>query len=451
MKLAVIGSGYVGLVAGACFAKFGNSVICVDKDHKKISMLKDNLLPLYEPNLAELVNYNQKRGRLRFTTDLAFAIRESQFIFIAVGTPETSSGNIDMSQVKNVAREIGHILDSYRVIVIKSTVPIGTYKLVGDIIAQYNGNRWGQNFDIINNPEFLREGHAVEDFLQPDRIIIGGHSQKALQLVQQLYYPLVKEESRPILTMSNASAELCKYACNTFLALKISFANEMANLCDLWGAQYSQVQKGLGSDSRIGHQFLNAGIGYGGSCFPKDVRAISLFANSVGHPAELIDTINRINEEQKKRFVKLIETHYQKDDFSGLRFAIWGLSFKPGTDDMRSAPSITIIRELLARGAEVSANDPEAMEKARSILQEEICYKEMYETLKEADALLLLTEWSVYHEPDFERMRTLLKEPVIFDGRNIYDPNVLAELGFNSYGIGDNCLKTEIKTPYTLS
>ncbi len=443
MKIAVVGTGYVGLVAGTCFAEYGNRVACVDIDARKIERLQKGILPIYEPGLSEMVLANHKRKRLEFTTDLGGAVKQSDIIFIAVGTPDAGDGRPDMRGVLTVAREIGRHMNGYKIIVDKSTVPVGTADQVRAAVAE-NAT---QAFDVVSNPEFLREGRAIDDFMKPERVVIGADSEKAGRMMQELYAPFVKETDHPVFIMNVRSAELAKYACNAFLAMKVSFANEVANLCDALGADYTDVRLALGTDSRIGRKFLNAGIGYGGSCFPKDVRAIVQIAEDAGIQTPLIREVENTNESQKLRLVRKMLDHYQipnpgPDTFKGRRFAVWGLAFKPGTDDMRDAPSIDIIRALTAYGAVVVANDPAAHETAYAVLKDTISYVDMYDAADGADALLLLTEWPEYQEPDLERLRSGLKHPVVFDGRNIYNPEVLRSFGFTHIGMGTRSVGT---------
>lgn len=421
MKIGVVGTGYVGLVAGACFAEYGNQVSCVDIDQSKIDGLIRGEMPIYEPGLEELCLRNSRAGRLQFTTNLQLAVEQSEILFIAVGTPDGGDGHPDLKGVLAVAEAIGAAMPSYRIIVNKSTVPVGAADRVREAVAR----RASCEFDVVSNPEFLREGRALDDFMKPERVVIGADSARASARMRELYAPFVKETDAPILELGVRSAELAKYACNTFLALKISFANEMANLSDLMGANYEEVRHVLGSDSRIGRQFLYAGIGYGGSCFPKDVRALVQLSRNSNYASPLIESIETVNERQKLRIFELVQTHFAEAGLAGKTFAIWGLAFKPGTDDMRDAPSIQVIRSLLAAGARVRANDPAAQATARAVFGDSIQYCEMYESLSGADALLLLTEWPDYKEPDFERILKELKTPVLFDGRNMYDPLLL--------------------------
>ncbi|MCZ8344371.1 MAG: UDP-glucose/GDP-mannose dehydrogenase family protein [Leptospira sp.] len=433
MKVCVVGTGYVGLVAGTCFAEYGNDVICVDKDQKKIDDLKKGIIPIYEPGLSELVERNHKEGRLKFTTILPEAVVASEFVFIAVGTPTSDNGSADLRFVFAVAEEVGKAMDGYKIIVDKSTVPVGTADKVKEIVAKFTKHP----FDVVSNPEFLKEGAAIEDFMRPERVVIGAESEKAAKKMSELYSPFVLN-GNPIITMSIRSAELTKYACNAFLATKISFVNEIANLCDAVGANYDDVRRGMGTDSRIGRQFLYAGIGYGGSCFPKDVRALLRTAEEVKAPMHIIQSVEDVNEKQKTRLTDKIFQHFGSQDMKGKTFGIWGLAFKPGTDDMREAPSIPLIYELHKNGAKIQAFDPAAMETSKYYFDGKVEYKkDAYSTLQGADALLLLTEWREFREPDFQRIKSLLKSPLIFDGRNQYKPQMMSELGFSYYSIGN--------------
>ena len=434
MKLTVVGTGYVGLVAGTCFAEYGNQVHCVDIDENKIAKLKQGEMPIYEPGLKEMVLRNHERGRLHFTTDLAEAVQNSVIIFIAVGTPDGGDGRPDLRGVLKVAEDVGRHMNGYKIVVNKSTVPVGTADRVREAIAKQAKHE----FDVVSNPEFLREGRAIDDFMNPERVVIGSESERAGQVMQELYGAFVKESNNPILVMNIRSAELAKYACNAFLALKISFANEIANLCDELNANYEDVRHGLGTDSRIGRKFLYAGIGYGGSCFPKDVRALNQIAADAGYDAPLLNQIEKTNDRQKERMIRMLEKHYGTTDFSGKTFAVWGLAFKPGTDDMREAPSITILQHLVKHGAKIQASDPVAEETARVVFGDSIEYTDMYSALKGADALLLLTEWPMYAEPDFDRVKAELKEPLLFDGRNVHERSSMERLGIQYYGIGTN-------------
>ncbi|MCE9597355.1 MAG: UDP-glucose/GDP-mannose dehydrogenase family protein [Spirochaetia bacterium] len=431
MQITVVGSGYVGLVAGTCFAEYGNQVNCVDIDERKIENLKKGILPIYEPGLSEMVLSNFSKGRLVFLTDLKKAVESSDIVFIAVGTPDRGDGKPDLSGVLAVAAKVGEFLNEYKVIVTKSTVPVGT----ADQVREAASKGAKHPFDVVSNPEFLREGRAIDDFMEPERIVVGCDSDRSATLMRELYNPFVQESGNPLIVMSIRSAELTKYACNAFLAMKISFVNEIANLCDALGANYLDVRTGMGTDSRIGKKFLNAGIGYGGSCFPKDVRALVSFSEGVGLKVPLFDEVEQTNEKQKGILVdKIIQKYGQ--DLKGKKFAVWGLAFKPGTDDMREAPSLTILNRLIKMGAEIAASDPVAVETARPHLDPAIQYGEMYSVIEGADALLLLTEWPAYLEPDFRKMKAALKAPVIFDGRNVYPHETVNKLGFTYYGMG---------------
>lgn len=434
MKICVIGSGYVGLVAAACFAEYGNHIIGVDIDEVKIEKLKVGIIPIYEPGLSELVINNIKAKRLQFTTSLEYGVQNSDIIFIAVGTPTGAEGEADLSMVLSVAKDIGRNMNGYKIIVDKSTVPVGTADKVREVIKKETN----YPFDVVSNPEFLKEGVAIEDFMRPERVIIGADNPKPAEIMRELYAPFVLN-GNPIYIMSTRSAELTKYAANSFLATKISFANEIANLCDAVGANYEDVRKGIGSDSRIGNKFLYAGIGYGGSCFPKDVRALLKTAKDYGTPMKVIQMVEEVNENQKLKLIEKIHKHYNDESLKGKKFAVWGLSFKPQTDDMREAPSIPIINRLYEEGVNLHVYDPAAHETSKAYFENKVIYaNEPYEALKEADALLLLTEWRVFREPDFELMKQLMKTPLIFDGRNQYSKSIMKRFGFTHYGIGIN-------------
>ena len=431
MHIAVVGTGYVGLVGATCLAEMGNDVICVDKDEGKIEGLRNGVIPIYEPGLEAMVERNYREGRLSFTTDISRGVRESSIIYISVGTPPDEDGSADLQHVLSVAGDIGRHMDGYRIVVNKSTVPVGTAEMVREAIAAQTDH----TVDVVSNPEFLKEGSAVDDFMKPDRIVIGTDSQEAAETMSELYAPFVRTNN-PILVMSNRSAELTKYVANSLLATRISFMNEIANLCDIIDADVSDVRRGIGSDRRIGTSFLFPGAGFGGSCFPKDIRALQSTSREHGYPLQVLEAVTRVNGQQKKVLVKKAENHFD-GDLEGLRFAVWGLSFKPNTDDMREASAITVIRGLLERGAEVSAFDPKAMENASRILGDSVSYAgSNYEALRGADALMLVTEWTEFREPDFDRMRDLMKQPVVFDGRNIFNPSKLRAKGFVYYGIG---------------
>jgi len=428
MKITVAGSGYVGLVTGACFAELGNDVTCVDIDKEKIRKLNDNIMPIYEPGLDQIVKRNRKEKRLAFTTDLKDAIKKSEIVFICVGTPPKENGEADLSYVENVARAIAEVMDSYKVIVEKSTVPVQTGEDVQKTIKAYNIHK--SDFDVVSNPEFLREGSAVDDFMKPDRIVIGCESEKAKQMMKKLYEPL----KAPILFTDIKSAEIIKHASNSFLATKISFMNAIANICELTGADVEKVAEGMGLDKRIGRQFLNAGIGYGGFCFPKDAEAFIRIAEKIGYDFKLLKATQEINNDQKKNFAKKVGKALWV--VKGKTIGILGLAFKPNTDDMRFAPSVDIIQDLQKEGAKIKAYDPEAMEKAKQILKGIDYCKDPYETVKDADALLILTEWNEFKELDMEKVRNAMKHKLIIDGRNIYNPVEMKKLGFHYISIG---------------
>jgi UDPglucose 6-dehydrogenase len=431
VKLCVVGTGYVGLVAGTCFAESGNDVICVDIDAEKVSRLQQGIVPIYEPGLEELIKRNVAEGRLAFTTDLPRAVRHSPICFIAVGTPPGQDGSADLAAVIRVATEIAEAMDGYRVIVNKSTVPVGTAERVAQVVA----SRTTHAFDVVSNPEFLKEGAAVEDFMKPDRVVIGSDSPRATELMKELYAPFVRTE-RPILVMSAASAEMTKYCANAMLAARISLMNEFANLCERVGANVDDVRRGVGFDLRIGHHFLFPGVGYGGSCFPKDVKAVIRSAEQYNLDFRMLRAAEEVNERQKRTLVDKVMAHFG-EYLRGMCFAIWGLAFKPRTDDMREAPAITVIEALLKAGAELHVHDPEALSEARRIFGDRLHYHRVnYEALRGADALLVVTEWNEFRRPDFDRMRQLMKRPVIFDGRNIYDADDMRERGFTYYSVG---------------
>ncbi len=431
MKICVIGTGYVGLVAGTCFAETGNDVICVDIDQKKIKMLNKGIIPIYEPGLKELVDRNTKKGRLTFSTDLDKAVKESLINFIAVGTPPGEDGSSDLTHVLDVARAIGKAMNGYKVIVDKSTVPVGTADLVRQTIREVTDHP----FDVVSNPEFLKEGMAIDDFMRPDRVVIGVDDSRAEALMKDLYSPFVRT-GHPILIMDVRSAEMTKYASNALLATKISFMNEIANLCEKVGANVTLVRQGVGSDRRIGHQFLFPGVGYGGSCFPKDIKALIHTAREHGTSLQILEAVEAVNERQKHVLLEKVKRFYG-EDLSGKTFAIWGLSFKPRTDDMREAPSIVVINGLLNAGARVQAYDPQAMDVARGIFDNSIkLVKDEFEAVKGADGLVIITEWNEFREPNFDLLKKLMKQPVIFDGRNIYESKKMGALGFRYFSIG---------------
>ncbi|MBU8896320.1 UDP-glucose 6-dehydrogenase [Corallococcus sp. H22C18031201] len=430
MRIAIIGTGYVGLVAGTCFADSGNDVTCVDIDERKIRMLLAGEVPIYEPGLEELIRKNVREKRLAFTTNLADAVSPAQVVFIAVGTPEGESGEADLQYVLAAAEQIGRAIKQYTVVVDKSTVPVGTADKVRAAIAKVAS----AEFDVVSNPEFLKEGAALDDFLKPDRVVIGVESERARKVMGELYAPFVRTE-HPILFMDTRSAELTKYAANAMLATRISFMNDVAALCEKVGADVDFVRKGLGADKRIGYPFLFPGVGYGGSCFPKDVKALVTTAREYGLELDLLRAVERTNERQKKLLVTKAVKHF--GSLEGKKFGVWGLAFKPKTDDMREAPAIEVIEGLIGKGAQVVAHDPVAAHAAKRVFGDRIRYASVpYEALEGVDALFVVTEWNEFRHPDFERMKALMKSPVIFDGRNIYDPVRMRELGFTHFSIG---------------
>jgi UDPglucose 6-dehydrogenase len=431
MKITVVGTGYVGLVTGTCLAETGNHVCCVDIDERKVQKLRNGVMPIYEPGLEKLFERNLKEGRLSFTTSLEEGVEHGEIIFLALPTPPGEDGSADLKYVLGVAEHIGKLLTDYRVIIDKSTVPVGTAEKVHAAIAKnYDGE-----FDVVSNPEFLREGVAVEDFMKPDRIVIGTTSERAQKLLTELYGPYVRQ-GNPIIFMDERSAELTKYAANAFLAVKISFMNEIAQLCERLGADVDMVRRGIGSDDRIGKRFLFPGIGYGGSCFPKDVKALVYSSNEVGYEFQILNAVTEVNEKQKVHLVNKIKRYYN-NDLVGKHFAIWGLAFKPNTDDIREAPALEIIRELLEAGATVSAYDPEAMNNVKALLGDKIAFGEtQYECLGGADALIVATEWNEFRTPDFDKILSTLKDPVVFDGRNVFDVEQMEKKGFHYESIG---------------
>src|SRR5688572_2138509 len=432
MKIAVVGTGYVGLVAGACFAESGNDVVCVDRDAAKVRMLRRGKMPIYEPGLEELVRRNRHEGRLTFTTTLPKAVRDSAIIFIAVGTPQDEDGSADLQHVLGVAREVAKAMNGYKVIVDKSTVPVGTSARVRDVIRRETTHP----FSVVSNPEFLKQGAAVEDFMKPDRVVVGAEDPRAEAMMLELYAPFTRTGA-PIMVMDCASAELSKYAANAMLATRISFMNEVANICETVGADVDQVRRAIGSDRRIGTSFLFPGIGYGGSCFPKDVKALIRFAADRDYTFKILEAVEKVNELQKGRLFTKIKKHF--GNIKGKTVAVWGLSFKPKTDDMREAPSIPLIESLLNAGATVQVHDPEAMKVARGLFGSKITYaSNNYDALKGADCLAIVTEWNEFRRPDFERMRTLMRSPVIFDGRNLFTPDQMKQSRFTYYSIGRN-------------
>ncbi len=438
MKITMVGTGYVGLVTGACFAETGVDVSCVDIDADKINKLNDGEIPIYEPGLEKLVEKNTKKNRLHFTTNIADALPKSEIAFIAVGTPPDEDGSADLQYVLGVARDIGKYMQGYLVVVTKSTVPIGTAEKVRAAVQEELEKRNVDfGFDVASNPEFLKEGDAIDDFMKPDRIVVGVDSKKAEKFLQQLYNPFVLN-GHPIIFMDIPSAEMTKYAANSMLATRISFMNDLALLCERVGADINKVRKGIGSDPRIGSKFLYAGTGYGGSCFPKDVKALIKTAAENEHPLRILEAVETVNEDQKSILVKkMLEFYGGKENIKGKTFALWGLSFKPNTDDMREAPALVIIDELTKMGAQIKAYDPVAMEEAKRRIGDKIFYaKNQYEATENADALLIVTEWNEFRMPDFEKLNTNLKEKIIFDGRNIYQPETLQEKDYCYFSIG---------------
>jgi UDPglucose 6-dehydrogenase len=430
MKIAVVGTGYVGLVLGACLAETGNTVACVDKDEAKVATLKAGKMPIYEPGLEEVVRRNHQEDRLRFTTDLATSVRASEIVFIAVGTPQGEDGSADLQHVLSVARDIGRAIDKFTVIVDKSTVPVGTAVRVANAIAAETK----VPFTVVSTPVFLKQGAALDDFMKPDRVVIGVSDPRAEVMMKELYAPFTRTGA-PIMVMDTASAELCKYAANAILATRISFMNEIANVCERVGANVDDVRKAIGVDRRIGNSFLFPGVGYGGSCFPKDVQALVRSAADQGYDFQILRAVEAVNKRQKATLVEKMERHFH--DLKGRTIALWGLAFKPRTDDMREAPAITVIQRLLALGASVRVYDPEATGTARRIFGDSIVYvQKSYDALEGADALAIVTEWNEFREPDFTRMRRLLREPVIFDGRNLYAPDHMKSVGFTYYSVG---------------
>lgn len=437
MKISVFGTGYVGLVVSACLAENGNHVIAVDIDEDKIGRLKRGEIPIYEPGLSELVARNVAEERLSFTTDFDHAVTSSKILFVAVGTPPGGDGSADMSHVLAVAKGIARAMNEPKIVVLKSTVPVGTNRKVTETISSATEYSVG----VVSNPEFLKEGAAIDDFLRPDRVVIGANEPETAEVMEELYRPFVRT-GNPILVMDPESAELTKYAANAMLASRISFMNEIARLCEKVGADVSQVRRAVGSDRRIGHAFLFPGVGYGGSCFPKDIRALVRTARDAGLELKIVEATEAVNEEQKLFMLSKIRQHFGEDrkGLEGKTVALWGLAFKPRTDDMREAPALSLIRGLVREGARVQAYDPEAMKEARAQLKDvdgQVTYcRKSYDACEGADALVLVTEWNEFREPDFDRIKKLLRQPVVFDGRNIYNPETLKELGFAYYGVG---------------
>lgn len=430
MKIAVVGSGYVGLVAGACFAENGNDVVCIDKEPTKVKKLQRGQIPIYEPGLEEMVRRNRNEKRLTFTTNLARGVRASEIIFIAVGTPTGEDGSADLKHVLDVARESARAMNGYRVIVNKSTVPVGTAAKVREIIRRETTHP----FSVVSNPEFLKQGAAIDDFMKPDRVVIGAEDPRAADLMKELYAPFTRTGA-PIMLMDCASAELCKYAANAMLATRISFMNEVSNVCEAVGADVDEVRRAVAADRRIGPSFLFPGVGYGGSCFPKDVKAMLRFAHGAKYDFQILKAVEAVNERQKLRLLEKLRAHF--GSLKGKRIGVWGLAFKPRTDDMREAPSVPLITGLLAEGAQVQAYDPEAIPVAKGIFGSKITYAEnSYAALTGADALALVTEWNEFREPDYGRMRKLMRQPAIFDGRNIYNPEQIRAQGFTYFSMG---------------
>lgn len=433
MKIAVVGTGYVGLVTGTCLAETGNQVMCVDIDKKKVAKLQKGEIPIYEPHLDVIFERNIKQGRLQFTTDLKEGIKEASVIFLALPTPPGEDGSADLKYILQVAEDLGKLLKDYCIIVNKSTVPVGTAEKVKKVISK----NCKIDFDVVSNPEFLREGFAVDDFMKPDRIVIGTQSEKAKEVMTELYSPYVRQ-GNPIFFMDERSSELTKYAANAFLATKITFMNEIANLCERVGANVDSVRAGIGTDERIGKRFLFAGIGYGGSCFPKDVQALAHTSKQHKYDFKILDSVMDVNEKQKTVLLDKVRDHFGKE-LKGKKAAIWGLAFKPDTDDIREAPSLHIIKELLKEKVSIKAFDPEAMNNVKALLGDKISFgKDEYDTLDGADFLIIATEWSLFRTPEFDRLKDLMKNKLIFDGRNLYDLKQMKNLGFTYYSIGRN-------------
>lgn len=431
MEIAMIGTGYVGLVTGTCFAESGNHVTCVDINAQKIAGLRQGQIPIYEPGLSELVLRNSKGGRLKFSTDVAESVRQARVVYLAVGTPQSDDGSADLSALRSVVDSIARFVRDDVVIVTKSTVPVGTNQWIYDRLRQLNGKA----YCVASNPEFLKEGAAINDFMYPDRVVVGVREPETAELLRELYSPFLRTD-KPFLAMSPESAELTKYVANAMLATKISFINEMANLCERMGADINDVRRGIGHDQRIGFQFLFPGVGYGGSCFPKDVRALSSMAKNHGVRPEILNAVDEVNNRQKNVLMEKIEQHF-RGNLQGIRFAIWGLAFKPKTDDIREAPALVLIESLLAKGATVCAFDPEAMPNVKHELGDRITYADQaMDALRGADALAINTEWDLFRHPEFHEISSALRQQIIFDGRNLYDPKQMQQLGFTYYSIG---------------
>ena len=438
MRIAVVGTGYVGLVTGTCFAETGNHVTCVDIDERKVEQMVAGKMPIFEPGLDRLFERNIRQGRLSFTTNLAEGIEGAEVIFLALPTPPGEDGSADLKYILGVADDLGKIMKQYAVVVDKSTVPVGTAEKVTAAIAA----NASVDFDVVSNPEFLREGVAVDDFMKPDRVVVGTRSERAKKIMDQLYAPLVRQ-GNPVIYMDEKSAELTKYAANSFLATKITFMNEVANLCELLGADVDMVRKGIGTDSRIGKRFLFSGIGYGGSCFPKDVQALAKSSTEVNYDFKILNAVMDINHAQKTKLIPKIEDYF-KGDLQGKTIAMWGLAFKPNTDDIREAPSLYNIEELLSRGANVRAFDPEAMDNVKDLFEDKIYFaSDEYDALEGADVLFIVTEWPVFRTPEYDKIKSLLKAPVIFDGRNLYDPDFMKSQGFMYHSIGRKAITNE--------
>ena len=430
MRIAMVGTGYVGLVTGTCLAETGNDVTCVDSDRAKIERLRRAEVPIYEPGLAELIQRNVAAGRLQFTTDLTGAVAPAAVVFVAVGTPSAEDGSVDLSAVWNVVEQMAPALRADTIVVLKSTVPVGTNAAVARRLKDLTG----LDIEVASNPEFLKEGTAIEDFMKPDRVVIGTRSERVLEVLWDLYQPYLRTD-KPLLHMSPESAEMTKYAANALLATKISFINEIANICERVGADVNEVRRGIGHDSRIGFAFLFPGVGYGGSCFPKDVQALAAVARQAGLQPRILVATHEVNRRQRELLAEKIKRHF--GELTGLKLAVWGLAFKPGTDDIREAPSLCIIQRLLQWGAEVAVYDPVAMDNVRAIFAQKLCYCEHpYDALHGADGLVVVTEWKQFVHPDFARMRQLMRQPVIFDGRNLYHPQRMAQEGFVYYSVG---------------
>ena len=432
MNIAIVGTGYVGLVSGTCFAETGNNVVCIDIDENKVLRMQNGEVPIYEPGLEVLFERNTKQGRLSFTTDLAEGIKNAEIIFLALPTPPGADGSADLKYVLKVAEDLSHIITDYKVIVDKSTVPVGTAdKVYGRLAANLDESF----FDVVSNPEFLREGVAVDDFMRPERVVIGTSSSKAKKVMERLYNPFVRQ-GNPLIFMDEKSAEMTKYAANSFLATKITFMNEVANLCEEVGANVDMVRKGIGSDSRIGKRFLFPGVGYGGSCFPKDIKALAKTAQENNYDFRILQSVMDVNEDQKSILSRRIKKYFG-ESIANKTIGIWGLAFKPNTDDIREAPALTIISELLKAGAQIKAFDPEAMENVRALMGDKITFCDnQYDTIEGTDALVVVTEWNVFRTPDYDRIMSSLREPVVFDGRNVFDPVDMKERGFVYSSIG---------------